>query len=542
MSDPKSLAEFQLHENFGIYIDISKPQNFSYSDGDSEEELIYSLIKNSPDRSIASDSFRNEKGNWASEYHLTPLRHNLLRHVNFPKLSSVLELGSGCGAITRQLGELGLDVTAIEGSLRRAVITRIRCEELKNVKVYAANFSEVKIPETYNFVTMIGVLEYSRQFIKDADPIQAALKNALSLLKQDGVLVIAIENQLGLKYLSGISEDHSSIKYQGIEDLYTDSSPVTFGEQELKDRLIAAGFNSTVFHYPYPDYKLPRFILTDQGLQDKEFMPGEIVRQIKVRDYSDPNATTAFSNEFAAPVLGRNGLLGSLANSFLVFASRDESNIRTLFNPSVLGAFYSQERAVPYWTSTRFVREGSRIVVKKDKLVSNAVEPEKKTLIHILADQTYNVGLSYSAELTKAIKIKDFAKVSYYLTLLIKFLEGNAPAGQLHTDKIQTRIKSDWVDALPSNIIVQNGKLNIVDQEWLVVSEMNLGHLLLRIVDELVEIDPTFPDLSRDNLMALLGGAGYKFTPEIIQSYNSLIDGIVRQVKESPYIKGDNAN
>jgi MoaA/NifB/PqqE/SkfB family radical SAM enzyme/2-polyprenyl-3-methyl-5-hydroxy-6-metoxy-1,4-benzoquinol methylase len=538
-SDRKSLKEFQLEENFGIYIDKSSNHNFNYSDGDSEEELIYSIISNSPDKSTASDTLRKEKSNWASEYHCSPLRHNLLRHVNFPKSSTLLELGSGCGAITRQLGEMGLEVTAIEGSLRRAVITRTRCNDQKNVKVYAANFSEVNIPGKYDYVTLVGVLEYSRQFIKEADPIQQALQNSLSLLNSDGVLVIAIENQLGLKYLSGISEDHSSIKYQGIEDLYTENSPVTFGEKELRQRLIAAGFNSVVFHYPYPDYKIPKFILTDKGLQDPDFIPAEIIRQLKIRDYSDPDAATTFQNDFVAPVLGRNGLLGSLANSFLVFASRSDSNIKSLFNPSLLGAFYAQDRAVPYWTSTKFVREGSKISVKKNKLVADALEPAEKILIHKMEDQAYKVGMNFAAELAKAVKIRDFDKVSHYLTLLFKFLEENAPSEAMNSNKALTKIKPDWFDAIPSNLIFRGEKLSIVDQEWLIASEMNLGELVLRIVDELIQIDPSLPDLNKDNLLGMLEGAGYNFTPELLKSYNRQVEAVTRQVKDSEYIKGE---
>ena len=73
------------------------------------------------------------------------MRHNLLRHLNFKKGASLLELGAGCGAITRQLGELGLDVTAVEGSPLRAKINRVRCSDLENVRVYAANFGENRI-------------------------------------------------------------------------------------------------------------------------------------------------------------------------------------------------------------------------------------------------------------------------------------------------------------------------------------------------------------------------------------------------------------
>lgn len=275
MSMPRyKLVDFRCDSRTGVYVHPSQQGSFSYSDGETEELNLLALMERVSDRSSSSDELRREKGSWVNEYHCSPLRHNLLRHISFRKEASVLELGAGCGAITRQLGEYGLRVTAVEGSPLRAHIARKRCEDLSNVTVYAGNFSEIEYSDKYDYVTLIGVLEYSRQFVSAPDPIQHALEHARSLLKEDGVLIIAIENQLGLKYFCGYSEDHSGINYQGVEDRYGKDSVVTFGRLELQQRLKSAGFSATAFNYPYPDYKLPKFVLTESGVQHKGFSRG----------------------------------------------------------------------------------------------------------------------------------------------------------------------------------------------------------------------------------------------------------------------------
>ena len=54
------------------------------------------------------------------------------------------ELGAGCGAITRYLGEKFATVFAVEGSFPRARVAKKRCSDLKGVSVLCANFFRYK--------------------------------------------------------------------------------------------------------------------------------------------------------------------------------------------------------------------------------------------------------------------------------------------------------------------------------------------------------------------------------------------------------------
>ena len=110
--------------------------SIAYSDGDEVEQRIGNIIGQATDISVLSTELSQKFTDWASLYHLSSSRANILRPMeSILKGADVLEIGAGCGAITRYLGEIGANVVALEGSLRRAAIARSRTRDLDNVEV-----------------------------------------------------------------------------------------------------------------------------------------------------------------------------------------------------------------------------------------------------------------------------------------------------------------------------------------------------------------------------------------------------------------------
>ena len=81
---------------------ILTPKTISYSDG--AEERVYQMIRDASDLSSMSDELAAQATSWAERYHLATSRANLLRPFALPNDAVVLEIGAGCGAITRSLG------------------------------------------------------------------------------------------------------------------------------------------------------------------------------------------------------------------------------------------------------------------------------------------------------------------------------------------------------------------------------------------------------------------------------------------------------
>jgi SAM-dependent methyltransferase len=143
MSSPQDFKQYQWDSDFRLYRRNSS-REFAYSDGIEIEQRLLAIVSSAADRSTFSTELAEAITDWPSEYHLSRMRSNLLRGLGIKQGDTVLEFGCGGGAITRFLGELGAQVTAVEGSLLRARVTAQRCADLPNVTVVADDLLELE--------------------------------------------------------------------------------------------------------------------------------------------------------------------------------------------------------------------------------------------------------------------------------------------------------------------------------------------------------------------------------------------------------------
>src|SRR5580704_6224899 len=290
---------------------------FPYSDGKEVEDRLLELVTTASDRGTFSQELAAAITDWPSEYHLSRTRHCLIRPLGIQPGDRVLELGCGCGAITRFLGEIGAQVVAVEGSLRRARVAAERCRDFSHVRVVVDDLLHFETDERFDWVLLVGVLEYAAVFSEAADPFQHYLRSVTRFLGPAGKLVVAIENKLGLKYFNGCAEDHVGVPFFGVQDLYHGKTPRTFGRRELIAQLESAGLPCHRFFYPFPDYKLPSVILAEAAFTDPEFDPVDLVVRCHARDYTG-STYRAFDEALVFSNLSSNGLMTELSNSFLV--------------------------------------------------------------------------------------------------------------------------------------------------------------------------------------------------------------------------------
>lgn len=449
---------------------------FTYSDGEEIEIRLLNAIERAKDLSAASEELANEIVDWPSEYHLSNTRHNLLRPISIGPKHRVLELGCGCGAMTRYLGETGATVVAVEGSKRRAQIAASRCRDLPNVTIYCDNLINFHCDEKFDFVTLIGVLEYSPKFIEANDPVARCLGHAQSFLNIDGALILAIENQLGLKYFNGCLEDHVGIPYYGINDLYGDANPVTFGRHELSEKLGAAGFPTQEFFYPFPDYKLPRLILSEEALSDARLNLADLLTHSSGRNYPETHHR-AFAENLAWRALIRNRLVPDLANSFLVIACMSHPNQRKI---EWLAKMYSRGQRQPCYQIESIISADPTgdLVVRKRKLFPSTTEQANTWLDHVVADSTYLSGNLFLLKIHEAMAreaiITDLAAVfKPWLELLLD--RATAYRDGAHV------LPGHCIDCIPANLIESStGELHYFDAEWVSRSAIPLSWVVIR--------------------------------------------------------------
>jgi len=470
-----SLEHFSRDAETGVLLH-PEYSGFEYSDGAATEQLIYDALKTSVDRSCNSTELQAKIVDWATEYHFTPVRHNLLRHLDFKPGIKVLELGAGCGAITRQLGETGATITAIEGSLARARAASERCRDLPNVKVHCSDFNNIALEPVYDVVTLIGVLEYAPLFTDTSDPIVDALRFARSALKPGGRLIVAIENQLGLKYFCGATEDHLAEHYLGLEDRYSTRSVRTLGRQELHTKFRDAGFSSIEFQYPFPDYKLPNAVIFEESFIKPDFLPDEIIRHIYARDYSGKGEDNIDAS-LVWPVLARNGLMHEMANSFLIISS-DDYQSKSSTDAQTLALIYTNDRANQYNTITEFVRkqEGNIVTIKR-KLTPSKLTSDDVMAQH-LHEAPYLCARTLHSEILAATKREQLTIVRDHLTRWINYLASHTtdPSAAMWA----TSMPPNYIDCTPFNLLITDNGLHHIDQEWTYDRSFSLGSLVLR--------------------------------------------------------------
>ncbi|MBQ6788410.1 MAG: class I SAM-dependent methyltransferase [Lachnospiraceae bacterium] len=316
-----------------------------YSDGDIEDELL-DLVQ--------EDNWRecvkwNQK--WPILYHLSDVRHNLLEWYPMQG-ADVLEIGSGCGGVTGVLSEKAKSVTCIELSKRRSMINAYRNKEKSNIRIMVGNFQDIVVDKKFDIVTLIGVWEYSKLYVKSNKPYHEMLSIIQKYLKPDGKVLIAIENKMGLKYWNGAAEDHTGVCYSGINDYVEGKKNVrTFSKPEIENILQESGFEKYQFYYPVPDYKLPSTVYSDL-LQPTVS---------KVRCYKDNYDNPRMYNFYEAVAYDqiiRDNMFPYFANSFLVVAGKVQEGVAF--------AKYCRERRAQFRIATYIEKqEGKKWVIKK---------------------------------------------------------------------------------------------------------------------------------------------------------------------------------
>ena len=279
-----------------------------YSDGEIEDELLEIVSSREDYTEVLKSDNR-----WPILYHLSDIRENLLDWYEFGKDASVLEIGAGCGAVTGVLCRKAGKVTCIELSKKRSMINAARNGNCENLEIIVGNFEDIKIDEKFDYVTLIGVLEYAPSYINDTNPFSAMLTKIRNFLKPGGKVIIAIENKFGLKYFAGATEDHTGNWFEGIEEYKKVKGVKTFSKPEMEKLLQQNHYSDIAFYYPIPDYKMPAMIYSEEYLPKR----GELRNITAVYDRE---RYELFDEEAVYDQFCDDGIFDYFANSFLIFA------------------------------------------------------------------------------------------------------------------------------------------------------------------------------------------------------------------------------
>jgi SAM-dependent methyltransferase len=343
-------------------------------------------------------------------------RANTLRALALPPRAHVLELGAGCGSLTRYLGETCGRVDAVEPDAELARLARTRTRDLPGVEVLAQTPSD----RSYDIV-VTGDL--------------AALRGARARLRPGGSVIAALPNRLGVARLAGAPEPGGR-PFAGVEG--RGSSGATRRETEAAFR--AAGLDPEVLGV-FGDVRRARLVFCDALLDS----PARSLAWSAPRFPSDPPVVHGASELHLWRELVRAGTGGEHANGLLVVGSTGGP---PLWPAEQLAAFFSVGYRAAYMTRSRVVEAPGGVRIERARLRPDLPPPHP----------TLRQRCESSARWIDGIPLLDLLETAGDAELRRWVRRWRA-----HVDRAP---RPRNVDEAPQNLIVADGVAHVVDREW----------------------------------------------------------------------------
>ena len=448
-----------------------------YTDGDVEDELLAIVRDLSP---VEYPKVIEERGSWPILYHLSTLRENIVDWLPIKKTDKVLEVGSGCGAITGALSRKAGSVTCVDLSKKRSTINAYKNADCDNVTIHVGNFKDIEpdLDTDFDYVCLIGVFEYGQGYMGSEKPYHDFLNILRKHVKKDGRLVIAIENKFGLKYFAGCKEDHVASYFAGIENYAKGGGVRTFTRNGLEKIMKECGVKKYHFYYPYPDYKFPTVIFSDKHLPKK----GELSNNM--RNF-DMDRMLLFDEKNAFDGIIEDDLFWLYSNSYMVVIGEDVQEEYARF---------SNDRADEFAIKTVMEMADGKKVVRKYP-ISKAAYPHilsMKASYDKLCEKYEGSRLSINRCEIEYIEDMPVATFEFVEGVMLSELldacleredhEGFKALFNEYFERIsynETAKVSDY-DLIFSNILVNGDEWTVIDYEWTFDKEYPARELAFR--------------------------------------------------------------
>lgn len=328
-----------------------------YSDGEIEDTMLTIVKEHSKEE---YQRIVEQSGSWPILYHLSELRGNIIEWLPMNESTKVLEIGSGCGAITSTLSQKAGKITCVDLSKKRSLINAYRNKDQNPITIHVGNFQDIepRLPCDYDYVLLVGVFEYGQGYIGGEHPYEEFMRILNRHCKKDGHLIIAIENKLGLKYWAGCREDHAGTYFESLENYPKKGGARTFTRRGLEEILKKVGIEQYHFYYPYPDYKFMHTIYSDERLPNV----GEL--STNIRNF-DRERMLLFDETAVFNTVLEEKEFPLFSNSYMVITGK---------RPEIVYSKYSNERSIAYVIRTDILKEDvtNNVFVRKTALSDKA--------------------------------------------------------------------------------------------------------------------------------------------------------------------------
>lgn len=416
---------------------------------------------------------------WWIFYHLSGMRNALFGWYDFEPDAEILEIGGDFGALTGLFCDRCRHVTVTEERMYRAQAICERYSQRENLKVYAGRFCDMQacFVGKFDYVVIVGGLEKQGYGWSDQAPYVQFLRLVIDCLKPGGKILLAADNRYGLRNFCGARNWQTGKPFDGINRFPNGTEKYEFRKPELEEIIKKAGILEYKFYYPLPDYRLAQLIYTDEYQNAQH-----VAERLEFYDMDQSTLLVAERNLYEDVI--EQGALPFFSNSFFVEMGNSCRLSDTVY------AVVSADRGEEYSFAT---------VIGKDDIVhKRAVFPEGEKALykaynHICTLKQCGVSvvphrmergvmqmprqkeLTLSGILKKAV-VTDQAEFIYWLDLLYAEILRSSEEADERDNVLQTDqtadvdfgciLKKAYIDMVPVNCFVIDGKLYFFDQEF----------------------------------------------------------------------------
>ena len=378
------------------------------------------------------------------------IQKGLLQWYAFIPESSVLYIGDETDALADLLAEYRLDVACADCG---------RTYEMAWLQTYRSSF---------DYIISVTDLETQK------DP-QLALSAWRQLLKQDGVLLLGMNNRLGLRYFCGDRDPYTERNFDGIENYrraYVKKEDAfqgrMYGQDELKQMIQASGFLTAQFYSVLSDLKNPALIYAE------DYLPNEGLANRLFPTYHYPDSVF-LEEEALYEGLIANGLFHKMANAYLIECGPQEkfSDVQHVTNSTERGredAFMTVIRRSGVVEKRAVYPEGqarlSELLEHNRDLSAHGIQVVDASLVNGVYSMPYvdgEVGQVYLKRLLRTDQEKFLIELDRFRDLILCSSDIVKPD---IGDGEGAILRCGYADLVPQNSFHKNGTFVFFDQEF----------------------------------------------------------------------------
>lgn len=422
------------------------------------------------------------------------IQKGLLKWYGFRTDSTLLYIGDGQDVYADVLRENVKSVVCVSPNL----VKNIDSDDLAGRIKYngQADLGECQITQNmFDYIVAIEALE------RYPEP-EKILRSWKKLLKEDGTILLGMNNRFGLRYFCGDRDPYTERNFDGIEAYrraYVKAEDEFCGRcysrAEIREMLKNTGLVNYHFYSVLPDLKNPSLIYAE------DYLPNEDLSNRLFPMYNYPD-TVFLEEESLYNSLIKNGMFHEMANAYLVECSqsgslskvshvtssmergRERALLTIIYRNRTWQTGFTDKEGIRKPGGTRpGVRRGTGIVEKR------AVYPEGKECLKKLIEHSrelaargiavvearleedcytmpyleHEVGQLYLKRLLHTDIDRFFRKMDEFRDLI---LQSSETVGEDPGDGSGVILRKGYLDMVPLNSFYQDGQFVFYDQEF----------------------------------------------------------------------------